>query len=179
MLQLQVPMSESFDEVSNLFITSYYAMELEHSLVSLSKWEAFFEKPFLSPADKTDEEILWYVRAMTVSPNTPPEVFLRLSQKNFSEINDYINGKSTATTFREMPHSPSSKEVITAEIIRYWMIALNIPAEYESWHLNQLFALIRVTNLKNAPAKKMGRQEAARRQQSLNAQRLAQLGTRG
>jgi hypothetical protein len=172
-------MSESFDEASNLFITSYYTIELEHSLVSLSKWESFFEKPFLSPIEKTTEETLWYIRTMTKTPDVPPEIFLCLSEKNFAEISDYINGKSTATTFREMPHSPSSREIITAEIIRYWMIALNIPAEYESWHLNQLFALIRVTNLKNAPPKKVGKQEAAQRQQSLNARRLAELGTRG
>lgn len=179
MLQLQVQVSEMFDEATNTFVASYYTMELEHSLVSVSKWESFFEKPFLSAAEKTDEETLWYIRAMVVTPNVPPEIFYKLSQKNIEVINEYINGKNTATTFRETPNSPSSREVITAEIIRYWMIALNIPVEYEAWHLNQLFALIRVTNIKNTPPKKMSRQETARRQQSLNAQRRAQLGTRG
>lgn len=180
MLTINVPISESFNEATNEFVNDTYTVDMEHSLVSLSKWESFFEKPFLSRVEKTEEETIWYIKAMTLTPDVPPEIFLKLSEKNFSEISDYINGKnSTATTFRETPNSPSSREVITAEIIRYWMIALNIPAEYESWNLNRLFALVRVTNIKNAPAKKMGKREAAQRQHSLNAQRLAQLGTRG
>lgn len=179
MLTIDVPMSERFDESTNSFVTTVYTLELEHSLVSLSKWESRFEKPFLSSEEKTGEETLWYIQAMTLTPDVPPEIFLHLSQKNFDDINEYINGKQTATRFTDHPSAPRNREIITAEIIHYWMIAYHIPIEWETRHLNRLFALIRVNSVKNQPEKKMSRGDAARQRQQLNAQRRARTGSRG
>jgi hypothetical protein len=178
-LTIQVAMPERFNEATEEFFTPFVVLELEHSLVSLSKWESEFEKPFLAEKKMSDEEVFWYVKAMTLTPNVPPEVWGELSQKNLSEIDDYINKKMTATWFTEQEARGHSKEIITAEIVYYWMIALQVPFECQNWHLNRLLTLIRVCNQKNAPPKKMGRAQQLQRQRALNEQRKAELGTRG
>lgn len=180
MLTITVPGVESFDEEKQEFVTTEATvLVLEHSLVSLSKWESIFEKPFLGPDKKTSEETYAYIQAMCVEGELTDEVMSRLTEENVTTINSYIESKMTATWFKELPNRPGSREIITAEIIRYWMIALNVPLEYETRHLNQLFTLIKVINEKNKPAKKMSRSEMLSQRASLNAQRRQSLGTNG
>jgi hypothetical protein len=179
-LRITIPISESFDESTNEFVVSEsYELILEHSLASLSKWESEFERPFLGSSDKTADETFWYIKAMTLTPDVPPEVFARLTEQNVEEIDKYIKKKMTATWFNDPPNQRGSRTPITAEIIYYWMISLNIPFECENWHLNRLLTLIQVCGRKNAPEKKMSKRDIIRRQQELNAQRRAQLGSSG
>lgn len=180
MLTLIVDGTESFDEVRQKFVVvGGTELQLEHSLVSVSKWEATFEKPFLGKEEKTGEEVLAYVQCMAIDPKTPGEVFLKLDKQAYEDINEYIGAKMTATWFSDAPGPPKTREVITAEVIYYWMTTFNIPWEAQHWHLNRLFALIRICNIKSAKPKKMSRAEQVQRQRDLNAQRRAQLGTTG
>ena len=180
MLTLVIPGRELFDEESNEFVYSKeVTLQLEHSLVSLSKWEAKWNKPFLSQeTTKTDEEILDYVRCMTVTQNVNKNVYYRLTKENIEKINEYINLPMTATTFK-YHNSSRNKEVITAEIIYYWMISLNIPLECQKWHLNRLLTLIKVCSIKNSPSKKMSKREIMNQNRALNASRKKAWGTRG
>lgn len=180
MLTIIVPGSEMFDEKKQEFITrDNVVLELEHSLVSLSKWESIFEKPFLGSGDKTSEEIIGYVKAMTLTPEVPSKVFLKLSADNIAEINTYIDAKMSATWFSEAAGAPRTRDIITSELIYYWMTVFQIPFSCESWHLNRLFTLIKICNIKQAKPKKMSRSEIASRNRELNAQRRAQLGSKG
>lgn len=180
MLTITIPAVDDFDEASNEFISSSETtIELEHSLVSLSKWESIWEKPFLGPEPKTNEETLGYVEAMTLTPNIPPEVFRGLSRENLEQVNDYIDAKMSATWFTEKPDQRKPREIITSEVIYYWMISLSIPFECESWHLNRLFTLIKVCNQKNAPEKKMSKKDLMARNRALNEERKAKLKTNG
>jgi hypothetical protein len=180
MLTIVVPGVEMFDEQSQEFVTrDDVTLELEHSLISLSKWESKHEKPFLGKDEKTTEEVLDYIRCMTLTENPPEEIFQKLSERNITEINEYIEAKMTATWFNEPPGAPRTNDVITAELIYYWMVTFQIPFECETWHLNRLFTLIRVCNIKSAKPKKMSRAEIAARNRELNEQRKKQFGTRG
>lgn len=180
MLNIIVPGKEYFDEENQEFVTiGDVELELEHSLVSLSKWESKFEIPFLSHDNKTDEQLIEYIKCMTLTPEIPPEVFGRLSSDNYDKINDYINAKMSATWFSEIPGAPRSSEIITSELIYYWLVAFNIPFECQYWHLNRLFTLIKVCNLKNAKPKKMSPSEIAARNRELNERRKKQFGTSG
>lgn len=179
MLTIVVPGIEHFNDDTQEFTTEGdFVLELEHSLVALSKWEAKHEKPFLGPDTKSSEEVLEYIECMIVTQDFPPEVFSRLSEKNYEAIDAYINAKMTATWFAAEPPS-TNREVITSELIYYWLVVAQIPIECEAWHLNRLFTLLKIHSVKNAKPKKMSRAEMAQRQAALNAQRRAALGTNG
>lgn len=179
MLTIEILMGTLFDESNNKFIEKKFSLNMEHSLVSLSKWESEFERPFLGREGLTHQETLRYIQLMILTPNVSPEIFQHLSQENVDAIQEYISGKHTATTFNEIVPQRSSREIITAEIIYYWMNVHNIDIECQYWNLNRLITFIRVCNIKNAPKKKIPRQEQAAQQRALNAQRRAQLGTTG
>lgn len=180
MLTITIPAVEMYDERTETFISSKeQTLQLEHSLVSLSKWESKWCKAFLSKEEKTLEETIDYIKCMTITQNVNPNVYNALTSSNIKEINDYISAPMTATTFYENGQKSRNKETVTSELIYYWMISLNIPMECQKWHLNKLLTLIRVCNVKNEPPKKMGRGEAIRRYASLNAARKKQLNTKG
>ena len=180
MLTITIPATEMWDEKNEKFIDiKECRLQLEHSLVSLSKWESKWCKPFLFTNDKTAEEIMDYVRCMTLTTNVSPEVYYGLTSENIKAINAYIEAPMTATHFGSERNGSGKREVVTSELIYYWMIALNIPFECQKWHLNRLLTLIRICNIKNQPAKKMSRREIMSRNAALNAARRKQLGTKG
>lgn len=181
MLRLIVPGDEYFDDDTQEFVTvGDITLDLEHSLVSVSKWESEYEKPFLSKETKTTEETLDYIKAMILTPEFPPEVFKRLTPGNHNSINNYIQAKQTATWFTELKRAPQSSEVVTSELIYYWMTVFSIPFQpCESWHLNRLLTLIKVCNVKSSKPQKINKDEAAQRMRELNAQRRQKHNTRG
>lgn len=180
MLQITVPGVEYWDEEKELFLTTPgTVIEMEHSLAALSKWEQTFEKPFLTSTDRTDEETIGYLQAMTLTPDVPPEVYYRFSEENMEEVSNYINAKMTATWFAEDRGGKMTGEVLTAELIQYWMITAGIPIEWEHRHLNKLITILRVFGAKNGPKKKMSPEEAARRQAEINRQRREKYETTG
>lgn len=181
MLRITIPVGEEqWDEANEIFIyPKEQTLQLEHSLIALSKWESKWHKPFLTKQEKTFEETLDYIKCMTLTQNVDPEVYNYLTISCVDQINRYIDAPMTATTFSENKVSRPNREQVTAEIIYYWMITLNIPFECQKWHLNRLLTLIRVSNIKNAPPKRMSRQEIMRRNTALNAARRKQLNSRG
>ena len=184
MLQLTIMIiPEQWDEIKEEFIPAVCrTIQLEHSLVSLSKWESKWHKPFLSKVEKTAEETEDYIKCMTITQNVDPDIYKHLSSANIRSVNEYIKDPMTATWFSEdktKPKGRNSGEQVTAEIIYYWMVTLNIPLECQKWHLNRLLTLIRVCNIKNQPPKKMSKKEVMARQAALNAARRKQFNSKG
>ena len=180
MLTITIPATEEFDETTGEFVyTKEQTLQLEHSLLSISKWESKWCKPFLSKQDKTSEEVIDYIKCMTLNKNVRDEVYGCLTQANFAAINDYIGAPMTATTFFNQEKGGRNNEQITSELVYYWMIALNIPFECQKWHINRLLTLVRVCNVKNQPPKKMSKREIISRNAALNAARREQLNTKG
>lgn len=179
MLYIKIPAKEQWDEKREEFIyPKEQTLQLEHSLVSLSKWESKWCKAFLSN-NKTNEEILDYIKCMTLTQNVDPSVYNNLTPENITQINKYIDAPMTATYFSEDVNGRNSREIVTAELIYYWMIALNIPFECQKWHLNRLLTLIKVCNIKNAPPKKRSKREIMSRNAAINEARRKRLNTRG
>lgn len=182
MLRITVPGQELWDELNEEFVyLKEQTLQLEHSLVSLSKWESKWHKPFISNIKTiTNEEMLDYVRCMTITQNVDPRVYMFLTEENIIEIYDYINNPMTATTFRKTDNKQGvRKRIITSELIYYWMITLNIPSDFQKWHLNRLITLIEVCNEENKPAQKVNKREQARNYAQLNRERRARLNSKG
>lgn len=146
MLQLNVIVKDSFDETTSSFVMDTHTLQLEHSLVSLSKWESKYEKPFLATEKKLESEIADYIRMMDLSPETPPEVFEHLTAEHYAAINEHINAKRTATWFNRLSKPKPNRQIVTSELIYYWITSYEIPWVVETWHLNRLFTLIEVFN---------------------------------
>ena len=183
MLKITIPAcSEQYDEVNNMFIndTKEQTLLLEHSLVSLSKWESKWHKPYLSKEPKTIDEFIDYVRCMTITQNVDPNVYtvLTIMPDIIKKVSEYIEESMTATTFPK-DNRPPNREIITAEIIYYWMISYNIPFECQKWHLSRLLTLINVCSIKNAPQKKMSNREILSKNRALNEARKRRLNTKG
>lgn len=179
-IQIFIRGRDCYDPKINRFITiKPQKLTLEHSLISLSKWESKWHKPYLSRDQKTDEESLDYIRCMCLTQNYDPIVIYGIDEKNAKLISDYISDPMTATTFHNQDKR-QSREIITNELIYYWMTEFGIPFDpCEKWHLNRLMTLIQVASIKSQPGKKMSKRDLFSRNAMLNAQRRAKLGTRG
>lgn len=175
MLQISIPAQEYFNEETDEFIdVKARTIQLEHSLLSISKWEAKWRKPFLGKDEKTEEETLDYIRCMTITQNVDPMVYNAIPVEELEKVKAYIHAPMTATWFSDRENRAPSRKVITSELIYYWMIANSIPFECEKWHFNRLMTLIRICGEKNQPAKKMSKQD----RKALMAQRRAGKGKR-
>lgn len=180
MLQIKIPAAEYYDSEKNLFInTKEQILNLEHSLLSISKWEQKWNKPFISSDRKTHEESKDYIKCMTLTQNVDPSVYDYIPNDVYKLVEEYIESPMTATTISSMKKTSPKKEVVTSEIIYYWMITFGIPFECQKWHLNRLLTLIKVCEIKSTPPKKMGRNEILSRNSSLNAARRAAMHTKG
>lgn len=183
MLKITIPATEMYDEANDEFVTvEEQTLELEHSLVSLSKWEAKWCKPFLTKDQKTVEETIDYIQCMTLTPDVDPDVyrFIPMYPTLMKEINEYIAAPMTATWFSDaQKRGKASGEQTTSELIYYWMVALTIPFECQHWHLNRLLTLVQVCNLKNQPSKKMSKRDILTRNKALNDARRQQLNSKG
>jgi len=180
MLTIIIPSTEGWDELKEEYINSKECtLQLEHSLVSISKWESKWCKPFLSKEPKTATENIDYVRCMTLTQNVDQKVYALLTSEHFSTINEYIKAPMTATQFSNTVQGKKSNEQITSEMIYYWMITLTIPFECQKWNLNRLLTLIRICNIKNQPVKKRSRGEILNQNAALNAARRQQQNTKG
>lgn len=179
MLTITIPKTELWnDEIEEFINFKGMTICLEHSLVSISKWEAKWKKPFLGRDDKTIEETIDYIRCMTLTQNVPAEAYLCLSSENIDAVNSYISDPMTATVVNDEKQT-GAYETVTSELIYYWMVSLQIPVEFQKWHLNRLLTLIRVFNKKNTPPKKLSQSELMRRNSALNAARRKKLHSKG
>lgn len=182
MLQIKIPASEFYDERTESFIIMQEnTLNLEHSLFSISKWQSKWHKPFLSDTNKTTEEFIDYIRCMTISnKQIDPSIYQAIPQAEWNRISEYIKDPMTATWFSKRGRKSRSRDVITSELVYYWMISLDIPLECDKWHFNRLMTLIRICNEKNDPkAGKMKKKDIMKQNSALNAARKAKSGTKG
>lgn len=183
MLIIEIPERELFNEETQEFIkVKATSIQLEHSLISISKWESKWHKPFISEEQKTSEEFLDYIRCMTITQNVDKNVYNALTSRNLNDISSYIDNPMTATTvssFQNDKNRASRKERVTSELIYYWMVAYNINFECEKWHLNRLLMLIRICKIKNSDPKKLSRSQILERNKAINEANKAKYKTRG
>lgn len=179
MLKIDVPDTELYNSEKGEFVQiKGQTLVFEHSLVSISKWEARFHKPFLS-SDKSREELIEYVKYMTITQNVNDDVYLCMTEDVFKQISDYIEDPMTATWFSEDKNDSKNDKAITSELIYYYMTALNIPFECQKWHFNRLLTLIKVCSEENKPKKKMKKSDITKRYAAINAKRRKALKSKG
>lgn len=180
MLQIVLPGREFFDETTYTFVqTKTEVLKLEHSLVSLSKWESKWHKPFLGREPKTKEETIDYIKCMTITQNVDPDIYNYIPDSIAEKIEKYINESQTATTFTTPEGQAPSRRIITSELLYCWMFSLGVSIECEKWHLSRLMTLLKVCDEENKPKKKQNTRELKSRNAALNAARKQQYKTRG
>lgn len=181
MLHITIPETELFDELRQefIYVSKPTTLALEHSLVSISKWESKWKKPYLTDEEKTLEETIDYVRCMTITQNVDPNVYYAMTVQNLKDIEEYINDSHTATTINEVGPVKKNSERITSELVYYWMCEFGIPFETQKWHFNRLMTLIRIAGIKKNSDKKMSKKEAMQYQRDLNAARRAKKNSKG
>lgn len=182
MLNLTIKKQSLYNEKENRFydVKEDVNLELEHSLLAISKWESKWHVPFLEKKEKTREQVIDYVRCMSLDPNISSVVFYGLSNEQLQAVSEYINDPMTATTITNYNQSSRGKaEIVTSELIYYWMNECNISKECETWHLNRLLRLIEITSIKRQPEKKMPKRGVMAQNRALNAARRAKSGSRG
>lgn len=180
MLELTIPATELYDEAENVFImTKPCTLRLEHSLVSISKWESKWKKPFLDPKPKSQEESIDYIKCMTLNQNVDNNIYKCFTPEHINLINEYISDNKTATWFSDSTKKPPSRNVVTSELVYYWMASYQIPFETQKWHFSRLMTLIQIFNVKNQEPKKMSKNEILARNKALNEARRAKLHTKG
>lgn len=180
MLRIEIGGSEYYDEVENRIIKIPAKVAcLEHSLRSIAKWESKWNVPFLSNKEKTREQSIDYIRCMETTGRTDLSFIDYITQEQINQISEYINANMTATTINRRGSKRQSREIVTAEIVYFWMIQYEIPSEYDKWHFNRLLTLIEVCSIKSGPQQKMGHKEQMAQQRALNEARRAQYKTRG
>jgi hypothetical protein len=170
MLTVNLSASDDFDAVE---------LNFEHSLVSISKWESKFKKAFFGKEDKTSEETAAYIKCMLLTENAPDDFLNRFTRDDVNSITEYINDKQSATWFREDSSPKNSNEIVTSELIYYWLVQFNIPFEVETWHLNRLMTLVKIAGIKQTKPKRMSKAQQAEQYRRLNAERRAALGSSG
>lgn len=180
MLELTLSGKELYDDVEEEFVNiDPVTIRLEHSLVSISKWESKWRKPFLKPNYKfSQEEFADYVKCMTITQNVDPMVYAYLSASEKKTIQDYIDTEQTATTFNNIENKPG-RQIVTSELIYYWMTLYQIPFECQKWHISRLLTLIQICNIKNGNQKKMSPRAIMNQNRILNAQRRKATGSKG
>lgn len=182
MLTLTIPKREIWDEANESFIyTKETVLQLEHSLISVSKWEAKWHEPFMNNNNMTPEKTMSYIQFMTMNKVEDPLVYSMLTKDEIQTINDYIDNPMTATWFAKDPkkHGISRGEIITSEVLYFYMVSLQIPFQCEKWHLNRLITLIKVCSEKNKKPDKMSKRDIMNRNRALNEARKAKMGTKG
>lgn len=178
MLEITIPANELFIESTQSFVTIHETtIRLEHSLVAISKWESKWHKPFLDRKDKTNDELIDYIRCMCITQNVASETFYALTKQNMADVSNYINDPMTATTIKHTGRA--GRDVVTSEIIYYWMVAYNIPFECQKWHINRLLTLIDVCNAKSQPSKTMNKKSIMASNAAINAERRARMHSKG
>lgn len=180
MLRIAIGGNEYYDERENRIIEiPAKVVCLEHSLRSIAKWESKWNIPFLSNKEKTREQSVDYIRCMETTGRIDLSFMDLITPEQTKRVSEYINANMTATTITHRGGRKPSREIITAEILYYWMIQYGIPSEYDKWHLNRLLTLIEVCSIKSGPQQKMGHKEQMAQQRALNEARRAQFKTRG
>lgn len=176
---IKIPEQELFVPPDRFINLKETTIKIEHSLVAIAKWEAKWHVPFLDEhTQKTNEMMIDYIRCMTITQNVDPMIYDFLPESVLKEINEYIDDPMTATWFKNTAHGRNG-EIVTSELVYYWMIAQNIPPEYDKWHFNRLMTLIRVCSEKNTPSKKMNRRDILSQNKALNAARRKASGSKG